>query len=159
MGKLLADQTWKTFVDVDAVTCKRFDNKSISEIWEQYGEPAWRKAEVEVTKDLMKKGDQIIGLGGGTLMEPEARKAVQEAEDAIRIYLKCEPEELFRRVSNDAATAATRPPLTEHGGGIEEIRKVLAQRDPVYEAVADFVFDVTLVDVEGGLRHLIKRCL
>ena len=159
LGRLLADQLWKKFVDVDEVTCRKLGGRTIAQIWEQDGEPAWREAEIEVTKEVLAKKDQVIGLGGGTLMQPEAKRTVAEAPNAIRIYLKCEPQELFRRIANDTRSAATRPHLTGLGGGLEEIQQVLAQRDPVYQAVADHVFDVTMVDPEGGLRHLIKRCL
>jgi len=158
IGKLLADQLWKTFVDVDDETCKRFDHLSIAQIWEQFGEPKWREAEVEVTRELCGKTDHIIGLGGGTLMEAGAREAVENA-DATRIYLKCQPEELYRRISADTGSADTRPSLTAQGGGVEEIKAVLELREPVYQAVADSVFDVTHTDVKSALRHLIKRCL
>lgn len=158
IGKLLADQLWKTFVDVDNETCKRFDNSSIAAIWEEFGEAKWREAEVEVTQSLCKRSDHIIGLGGGTLMEAGAREAVENA-DARRIYLKCEPEVLFQRISADTRSAATRPNLTNLGGGVDEIKAMLDKREPVYEAVADVVFDVTQVDIDGAVRHLIKRCL
>jgi shikimate kinase len=156
---MLADQLWKTFVDVDDETCKRFGGKTIAQIWQEFGEPAWRREDVEVTKNLCGRRGVIIGLGGGTLMQPAAREAVEKAPHAVRIYLKCDAEELFRRISQDTKSAATRPNLTRHGGGLEEIKAVLALREPVYEAVADEVFDVTHVDPEGGLRHLIRRCL
>jgi shikimate kinase len=84
---------------------------------------------------------------------------VKNAPDTRRIYLKCEPEELHRRISADKQSTATRPNLTNLGGGVEEIRAVLAQREPVYVSVADHVFDVTHTDLESALRHLIQRCL
>ncbi len=159
VGKMLADQLWKKFVDVDDDTCKRFNGKTIAQIWQEFGEPAWRREEVDVTKTLVAKKDMIIGLGGGTLMQSGAREAVEQAAHARRIYLKCEPEELFRRISQDKKSAATRPSLTSHGGGLEEIKEMLAKREPVYEAVADEVFDVTHVEPEAAVRYLIKNCL
>ena len=159
VGKMLADQLWKKFVDVDDDTCKRFDGKTIAQIWQEFGEPAWRREEVEVTKALVAKKDMIIGLGGGTLMQPAAREAVEQAAHARRIYLKCHPEELLYRISQDKKSAATRPSLTSHGGGLEEIKEMLALREPVYEAVADVVFDVTHTDPAAAVRHLIKNCL
>jgi len=159
IGKLLADQLWKKFVDVDDQTCKRFGGKTIAAIWQEFGEPAWRKEEVEVTRDLCTKKGMIIGLGGGTLMQPAAKQAVKDAPNTVRIYLKCEPQELFRRISADSQSAATRPALTAHGGGLAEIEEMLKLREPVYLEVADHVFDVTNIEPEKGLHHLIKRCL
>ncbi len=159
IGKKLAAQLWKEFADVDVEACKRFDNPSIADIWATHGEPAWRAAEIQVTRDLCAMPNMVIALGGGTLMQPDARAAVEQAPDAVRIYLACDPQELLRRVQADPNSTATRPNLTALGGGLDEINAVLAQRDPVYRAVATHVFDVTHLTVENAVRHLIKRCL
>lgn len=159
IGKALAEQLWKTFVDVDAHICKWFGGLTIAEIWKQHGEPAFRATEVQVTCELLQRHDQVIALGGGTVMQEQARKAVKDAVNTVRIYLYCEPEELLRRITGDAGTATARPSLTALGGGIEEIKSVLAQRDPVYRDVADKVFDVTHVSADDAVRHIIQRCL
>ena len=92
-------------------------------------------------------------------MQPAARAAVESAPNTVRIYLQCEPDVLFERIGCDRETAASRPNLTELGGDIEEIRTVLAEREPVYMAVADKVFDVTHLQPEDAVRYLIKLCL
>jgi shikimate kinase len=158
MGKLLAEQLWKTFKDVDDETCKLFRNHSIADIWREHGEPAWREKEVQVTQKLCASQDMVIALGGGTLMQPAARQAV-EASTGVRIYLKCKPEELHRRIHSDTRSSHTRPSLTATGGDLEEIKAVLAVREPVYEAVADKVFDVTHTPVADAVSYVIHRCL
>ena len=158
IGKLMADQLWKTYKDVDLETCKVFKNNSIADIWQEHGEPAWREAETKVTQQLCSQDDLVIALGGGTLMQPDARKAVEEA-NAVRIYLKCTPQELFARSSKDANSSQTRPSLTIAGGGLEEIVAVLKEREPVYEAVADKVFDVTHTPINDAVSYVIHRCL
>jgi len=158
IGRKLASQMWKTFADVDAEVCKRFDGRTVAEIWQQQGEPAFRAAEVAVTKDLIARPDHVIALGGGTLMQPEARAAV-EAADAKRLYLHCQPAVLAERIAADAASAATRPDLTGLGGGVEEVEAVLREREPVYRAVADEVFDVSHTNLDEAVRHIIQRHL
>lgn len=157
VGRRLAQQLWKTFADVDRETCRRFDDASIAEIWRTHGEPAWREAEAAVTADLIGRANQVIALGGGTVMIPAVRQAIEAADNCRTIYLRCDPQELHRRVRGDAQTAATRPNLTGHGGGIEEIRAVLAEREPVYRELADDEFDVTRTGVEETVRYLIQR--
>ena len=159
VGKMLAEHLWKTFVDIDDEALKKMDSDSITEVFEERGEAVWRDAEVQVTKELVQRLDMVIGLGGGTLMQPEARQAIKQAADTVRIYLRCEPTELLHRIQTDTMSAARRPNLTNLGGGIEEITHVLAEREPVYRAVADKEFDVTHVAAKDALRHIIVKCL
>ncbi|MFP4144489.1 MAG: shikimate kinase [Phycisphaeraceae bacterium] len=159
IGRKLADQLWKEFADVDDAVRRRFGIDSIAEIWETHGEAAFREAEVETVRELLGRENHVIALGGGTVMQPGGREAVEQAADAKRIYLYCQPEELFARIEADAATATARPSLTAMGGGIEEIRAVLAERDPVYREVADAVFDVTHVSPDEAVRYLVAQYL
>ena len=159
VGRKIASKLWKTFVDVDRETRKHFDDATIAEIWKTHGEPAWREAEVDVTRQLCAKDNQVIALGGGTLMQPDARETVESAADARCIYLSCAPEELHRRIQADAANLGSRPNLTDKGGGLEEIETVLAERDPVYRQVADFTFDVTHTGVDDVVRYLTTKYL
>ena len=45
VGRLLADQLNKTFVDVDDEICGRFGGRTIADIWERDGERAYRDVE------------------------------------------------------------------------------------------------------------------
>ena len=159
LGIKLAHQLWKDFVDTDQEACRRFGIDSIAEIWEKHGEPAWRDMEVQVTRDVLKRDNQVIALGGGTVMQPDARQAIADAPNARRIYLYCQPDELLRRIQTDAQTAAARPNLTSLGGGLAEVQAVLDERDPVYRQLADAVFNVTHTNPDEALRHLIARHL
>lgn len=158
LGKLIADDTWKDFIDTDEAIRKAFGNATIADIWAEHGEAAFRAKEVEVVRDAMQKSDHVIALGGGSLMQAGAREAVENA-DALRVYLYCEPEVLLQRIEGDKDTADSRPNLTEQGGGLDEIKAVLAEREPVYRAVADKEFDVTHLDESNVLRYFIKYCM
>lgn len=160
VGKKLANELWKTFVDVDAEVCKRFGGLTIREIWDTRGEAAFRDMEVQVITELLQRQDQVIALGGGTLMQPGGRAAVEQAAQTVRIYLKCDPAVLAERIAADTTTAASRPSLTALGGGEEEVRAVLAEREPVYEAVADRVLDVSHIKtVSDVVEYIVRRCL
>jgi shikimate kinase len=159
LGKKLAAQLWKDFADGDAEVCKRFDGRTIADIWQTDGEPAFRAAEAKVTAELVTRENHVIALGGGALMHPDTQQAVRDAPDARRIYLTCDPEELQRRIHADAATTTARPNLTAAGGGLDEIKQVLAQRDPVYREVADHVFDVTHTNPDEAARFIVARFL
>jgi len=158
IGRKLAKQLWKTFVDVDEQACMRFDNQTIAQIWSKYGEPAFREVETQVTCDLCEEDNQVIALGGGTLLQPAASTAVEQAK-AIRIYLKCTAEELWRRIRQDDQTKVKRPSLTGLGGGVNEIHMVLEQREAVYLKTADTVFDVTHLTPDDAVQNLVVKHL
>ena len=156
IGSRLAQRLDLHFVDTDQVTCRRFGNDSIADIWQQHGEPAWRKMEVEVTVALCAADDQVIALGGGTVIETGGRQAVINATNCKRVYLYCLPEQLHQRIGADANTTVARPDLTNHGGGLEEIKQVLTQRDPVYRQVADIIVDVTNLSIDHAVAELVN---
>ena len=159
IGRKLADQLWKDFIDVDEEICKRFGIDSIKTIWEQHGEAAFRELESIVVVELVQKTDLVIALGGGTVMLDDGRHAVERADDAIRVYLKCTADELQRRITADPDRDISRPHATAWGNTVEDIQRILAEREPVYEQLADHILDVTHLDTDGAVRHLIKRCL
>ena len=64
IGKLLAEQTGKQFVDADEEIVK-LAGKSIPEIFAQDGEEAFRACETQVLGELGKKSGLVIATGGG----------------------------------------------------------------------------------------------
>lgn len=157
IGKQLAIELWKDFVDLDDVTRARFNNQTIASIWEQHGEAAFRQAEADAAAELLNKDSQVIALGGGTLTTDAGKAAVQSADNATRIYLSCATDVLARRIAGDAATTTERPSLTGEADPAAEVEAVLAERDPVYREVADIVFEVTYCSIEEAARHLIAK--
>lgn len=157
IGKQLAIELWKDFVDLDDATRKRFNNQTIADIWVENGEAAFRQAEANAAKELLAKDDQVIALGGGTLTTEAGKAAVTSAQDAVRIYLSCAPDTLAGRIAGDTTTATERPSLTSQADPAEEVQQVLAQREPVYREVADIEFDVTFCSIEDAVRHLIAK--
>ena len=154
IGKRLADRLWQPFVDVDDLIVKRA-GKSIKQIFEEDGEPAFRDLETQAVQEISKLSEHVIGLGGGTLGREENRKAIRDAGHKV-IYLKCEPAELLRRIQSDPQTAETRPNLTSLGGGIEEVQAMLAQREPLYRQVMHAELDVTHLKPEDAVVYIVR---
>jgi shikimate kinase len=128
--------------------------KTIREIFEQDGEAHFREIETQVLGELALLEDHVIGTGGGSLMREENRKLLKDAGHKI-IYLRCEPEELWRRVQADPRSAETRPNLTPLGG-LEEIHQKLAEREPVYRQVMDAELDVTNLTPEEAVVYIVR---
>ena len=141
VGRLLADRLGYPFIDSDQriVTAA---GKTIKEIFEQEGEERFRDLETAVVLELAKLPDHVLSLGGGALLRPQNRRAVTSNQHFV-VYLRAEVQALHRRIHADTATAAHRPSLTHLGGGIEEIRSVLAVREPIYRQVMSAEIDVS----------------
>ena len=154
IGRRLADRLWQPFVDVDDRIVERA-GKSIKEIFEQQGEPAFREIECQVIKEVMALAEHVIGLGGGTLGREENRQAIRQAGHKV-IYLRCEPAELLRRIRSDPQSPATRPNLTSLGGGIEEIQSMLKEREPLYRAIMTAELDVTRLSPEEAVVYIAR---
>lgn len=73
VGKALAKKLALNFTDSDRVIEER-SGKSISEIFLTEGEPAFRQMEREAVIELLEKGDGVIALGGGSVMDLEVSK-------------------------------------------------------------------------------------
>jgi shikimate kinase len=154
IGARLADRLWQKFVDTDQLVVKKAE-KSIAQIFADDGEARFRQLEIEAVREALAMEEHVVSLGGGAVMREENRAALRAGNHRV-IYLKCDPKELVRRIESDPATAAARPPLTAHGGGIEEISKVLAEREPVYRQVMHAELDVTNLTPEEAVVYITR---
>ncbi|MCH7814825.1 MAG: shikimate kinase, partial [Planctomycetes bacterium] len=68
VGRLLAEQTGWTFVDIDAVI-ESEAGQSIAEIFAAGGEPAFRKHERDVIARVTQQPHQVIAVGGGAILD------------------------------------------------------------------------------------------
>jgi shikimate kinase len=156
IGMGVARELGLKFTDVDQITCTRFDNMTISAIWQKFGEPAWRAAEVKVTQELCAADGQVIALGGGTIMQPGARAAIAAAKQTLKVYLKAPAEVLYKRAQADAKSADTRPQLSKAASGFEEVASVLKLREPIYFSESDAVIEVDKLTIEQGVEAIVK---
>jgi shikimate kinase len=144
VGRTLAAALQWTFVDTDELIEKR-TGCTIRQIFDRQGEPAFRAAEIQVVAEVAAGDEQVIACGGGVVLNPDNVRALRAAGKVV--WLRARPEELFRRTQADAATAERRPNLTA-SGGLQEVRRVLAARTPLYTKAADVVVDTDGVAVE-----------
>jgi shikimate kinase len=129
--------------------------KTIREIFDQHGERGFRDVESQVVADVCQLPDHIIALGGGAVLREQNRRAIKEADLKV-IYLRCEPEELAKRIQSDPNSAAARPNLTPLGGGPEEIRKLLSEREPIYRSVMTAELDVTHLTPQDAVVYITR---
>lgn len=136
VGIRLSYQLKRTMIDTDK-WIEQKQKKTVSEIFAQSGEKAFRRMETDCLRELIRTADQqIISVGGGLPMREE-NHALLKALGTV-IYLQATPEAVYERLKTD-----TTRPLLQVENPKERIRTLLEQRAPVYKACADVVLDVS----------------
>lgn len=139
VGELLAARLGWRFVDLDALVATKA-GKSIADIFAAEGEEGFRKRERDACDHLRKSRNQVIAFGGGTLLNPEDRPLIKRLGKVI--WLRAPAAVLWRRISQDPRSSASRPPLTPTGG-LAEVESVLRSRELAYETISAHVVDAT----------------
>ncbi len=132
VGRMLAKVLKYKFVDMDKVI-EKSQGKTISAIFNEFGEAYFRKIEHETIMQYVNEVDTVISLGGGTFEDESTRKALKGK--ATVIYLKASPQELFKRIK----TSIQRP-LLHKNFSVETIAFILKRREANYNK-ADIVID------------------
>jgi shikimate kinase len=63
------------------------------------------------------------------------------------VWLRAPAAVLWSRISQDPHSARARPNLTE-GGGLPEVERILAEREPLYQSVASQIVDTMAMTPE-----------
>ena len=153
IGRLLAERLLYSFVDTDERVVQH-SGKSIKAIFAEEGEKSFRDLECLAVANAVARARHVVALGGGALGRDENRVAIRTADAAV-VYLACEPGELYRRIHADPRTAQSRPNLTSLGGGIDEIKHLLQQREPVYRQMAMLSVDVTMLSAQSVVDRIL----
>ena len=124
VGRLTAHSLGLPFHDLDA-EIEAHLGKSVGDIFSSEGEPAFRAFERAELHRLLAEGSMVIALGGGTLVNDEARCLV---EDCAPVLLLDAPQEILaRRLQNGAHL---RPLLA--GDATSRLKGLLEQRQAHY---------------------------
>jgi shikimate kinase / 3-dehydroquinate synthase len=126
VGHLLAEKLGLPFVDIDRVIEQRA-GRSIPQIFESGGEPAFRALEHEITAELLAGPDAVLALGGGAVEHPATRLALRPSQV---VYLQVRYEESMLRVAHDEHRPMLRAP---------DLQAVFRRRRANYEAIATHV--------------------
>jgi len=75
IGRTLSKKLLMQFSDIDKIIENKLE-MSIHKIFEEKGEPYFRKLEEKITIEEVKKKNIVISLGGGAFMNPRIRKNI-----------------------------------------------------------------------------------
>lgn len=149
LAKVLSYQ----FLDTDAMIVEK-SGLSITEIFDQQGEEAFRQMETDLLKELNENlAGAIISTGGGMPMREENRELLKALGHVIFLYTT--PEITLERVEDD-----TKRPLLDCENPKEKIMNLLETRLPFYKACANQMIDTSnksfyeiITEVENAIKE------
>ena len=124
VGRRLANLLHRDFVDADEAI-EEAAQRSIAEIFEEFGEDYFRDGERRVIARLIEDHPGVIATGGGAFVNDETRALILER--AIAVWIDCDIETLVERTSR----RDTRP-LLKQGDPREILTRLYEQRQPFY---------------------------
>ena len=148
VGQMLAANLHFTFLDTDHAIEVRA-GKTISDIFAQDGEPAFREWERVVVQELAQRKKTILSTGGG-LAANTANLGSLKAH-AFVVCLWASPEKIWERVRNQ-----THRPLLNGPNPLAKIRSLLAEREPFYRQ-ADVLMNTELRSVREVAQQVIHQ--
>ncbi len=147
IGRQLAKKLPLMFYDSDHEIEQR-TGVNISLIFEIEGEEGFRKRESQVISELAVLDNIVLSTGGGAVTQPENRRALEN--NGYIIYLKSKPEMLLKRTADDK-----RRPLLQGQDRLEQIKKILNEREPDYISLADETIDTDKMSVRQIVQNII----
>ncbi len=125
IGHLVADQLRFEFLDTDHLIETR-TGRTISDIFAQNGEPAFRALESQLVGELATRNQTVIATGGGLPVNPANLESLKQ--HALVVCLWSSPEKIFERVREQSHR-----PLLHDPDPLAKIRSLLAAREPFYK--------------------------
>ncbi len=125
VGRAVADRLGRSFLDFDA-EIERREMATVAEIFASRGEPHFRTLEHALTVELLATGYMVLAPGGGWIANAGCLELLRPP--AQLVYLKARPEAAVARMG----AAAARRPLLMHPDPVNELKRLLALREPLY---------------------------
>ena len=138
VGRRLAKRLGLPFADADA-EIERAAGIGIAEIFERFGEPAFREGERRVIGRLIDRPQSVIATGGGAFVDAQTRALILDRCTAI--WLDADLDTLTERVSR-----RDHRPLLNGRNPREVLAGLAAVRSPIYA-------QAHIAVRSGGLPH------
>ncbi|EEF80764.1 shikimate kinase [Methylophaga thiooxydans DMS010] len=149
IGRQLAKALRKKFYDSDREIEKR-TGVSISWIFEMEGEAGFRERESKAIDELTAFDNVVVATGGGAILSEENRNWLRSRGEVV--YLSATAEQLYRRTAKDK-----KRPLLQTGDRRKQIEALMAQRNPLYEQVADIIIKTGDQSIQHTVNDVIKQ--
>jgi 3-dehydroquinate synthase len=149
IGRQLARKLGLRFIDSDHEIESR-TGASIPWIFEIEGEPAFRRREADVIRDLTCQQGIVLATGGGAILNEGSRVLLKERGTVI--YLRASVNSILARTAHDKNR-----PLLQTADPRRKLEELLAQREPLYMEMADLVVDTGRPNVQSMVQTIINQ--
>lgn len=151
VGRIVAAQLDRPLYDSDEMIEARA-GRTVREIWEADGEPAFRVLETEVLRDALAETEpSVIAAAGGVVLSRANREALR-AEGVDVVWLLATVDVLVDRVRN----GMHRPLLDDDPEGT--LRTMFREREALYREVADAVVSVDNRSPSDVAKAVLRCC-
>ena len=148
VGRLVAEQLHFNYLDTDEMIQSR-TARTIADIFEKDGEPAFRKLEEQVVAELAACRRTVISTGGGLPVNPQNLASLKT--HALTVCLWASPEKIWERVRNQ-----THRPLLSGPNPRLKITELLATREPFYRQ-ADVLINTDLRSAREVTQQVVHQ--
>jgi shikimate kinase len=146
VGRRLASRLGVAFKDADS-EIELAAGCPVSEIFERYGEPAFRDGERKVIARLLSEPPHVMATGGGAFIDPTTRARLKEG--AITVWIKAPVDVLMSRVKRRDSR-----PLLRTADPRGTLERLLTERAPVYAEA-----DITINSDDGPHAFAVDQIL
>ncbi|HEY3645429.1 MAG TPA: shikimate kinase AroK [Gammaproteobacteria bacterium] len=147
IGKELARQLQLEFLDADH-EIERRTGVDIPLIFEKEGEPGFRRREREVIAELTQRQRLVLATGGGAVLDPVNREALQSR--GFVIYLKASLDAQATRTAQNKNR-----PLLHTEDRETRLKQLFEVRAPLYEGLAQLTVDTD----SGQVKQISQRII
>ncbi|MDY2778112.1 MAG: shikimate kinase [Collinsella sp.] len=140
----------RRFVDTDRLVERR-QNASVTQIFKERGEAAFRLLETQVLESLSCERSLLVGCGGGIVETPRNIELMHEM--GYCVYLDGDITDSLRQIRR----SDTRPDFKS----ADHAARLLEHRRPLYLEAADLTVDIrdtSFVDVSYRVAELLLEC-
>lgn len=145
VGKALAEHLHEKWVDLDEYIVNK-KGKTISHIFQEEGEVAFRNIESQCLEELLYSEYHIISTGGGVITSPSNVERLKQVET---IYLEYPFDILYERIKGDT----TRPLVTTY----EALHKRFLDRQALYEAASSLSIACEGKSINAIVEEIIRK--
>jgi shikimate kinase len=149
VGKEVAKALGWRWYDTDQLIVERHGN--VTEIFAKHGETYFRQLETEIVKELVQADCMVLSVGGGLVLREENVSLLRKNGQIV--FLCASVETLEKRLQLDSS----RPLLQTEESLRERLQRLLKERTPIYEAVADFTVNVDGKTLEEIAAEIVSQ--